>query len=239
MFLMDNVFLCARHWLSLGLAIWILWLSGPAAQAGNIVGKVVFRGSIPPLQEFKVTRDADFCGTQRSIQRLFVDPTGGVQNVVLSLERDTPLTQEVPATELILNNHDCTFIPHVSTAVVNQTLTIQNDDPLLHNTNIGTGEKVFINIALVEGGTPIKKRLKRPGLMTVECNAHKFMQAYIHVFDHSYFAVSNEAGQFTISKVPSGNYTLAVWHEYLGTLKTAIVVPPIGEVSIMLEYPKE
>jgi hypothetical protein len=236
---MDKVLMFTRYWLILGLAIWILWPSIPIAQAGNIVGKVVFHGSIPPLQEFKVTRNADFCGEQRSIQRLHIDPTGGVQNVVLSLEGKTPLPQKMSATELVLNNHDCTFAPHVSTAVVSQMLTIRNDDPLLHNTNIGIGEKTFINVALVEGGSPIKKRLKRPGLMTVECNAHKFMQAYIHVFDHSYFAVSNEAGQFTISEVPSGNYTLSIWHEYLGTLKTAVVVPQNGEISIVVEYPKE
>jgi hypothetical protein len=235
---MDKV-MSTHYWLSLGLAICILWPSVPAAQAGNIVGKVVFHGSIPPLQEFKVTRDADFCGEQRSIQRLHVDPTGGVQNVVLSLEGEIPLRQKMPTTELVLNNHECTFIPHISTGVVGQILTIRNDDPLLHNTNIGTGEKTFINVALVEGGNPIKKRLKRPGLMTVECNAHKFMQAYIHVFDHPYFAVSNETGQFTISEVPSGNYTLVVWHEYLGTMEMAVIVPQIGEVSIFLEYPKE
>ena len=236
---MDKVLMLIRYSLSLGWAIWILWLIVPAVQAGNIVGKVVFHGSIPPLQEFKVTRDADFCGEQRSIKRLHVDPTGGVQNVVLSLEGETPLTQKILTTELVLNNHECTFVPHVSTGIVGQMLTIQNDDPLLHNTNIGIGEKTFINVALVAGGAPIKKRMKRPGLMTVECNAHKFMQAYIHVFDHPYFAVSNEVGQFTISEVPSGNYMLAVWHEYLGTLKTAVVVPQVGEVQIILEYPIE
>ena len=228
-----------RSWLGLGLIVWMLWPTVPAAWAGDIVGKVMFRGSMPSLQEFKVIRDAEFCGEQRSRQRLFVDSMGGVQNVVLSLEGETALTQEIPTTELVLNNHDCTFVPHVSTGVVGQMLTIQNDDPLLHNTNIGIGEKTFINVALVAGGAPIKKRMKRPGLMRVECNAHKFMQAYIHVFDHPYFAVSNEAGQFTIHEVPSGNYMLAVWHEYLGTLKTAVVVPQTGNVSIILEYPIE
>ena len=236
---MNKVLMLTGYWLNLGLATWILWFSVPPALAGDIVGKVVFHGSIPPLQEFKVTRDPEFCGEQRSIQQLHVDPTGGVRNVVLSLEGETPLSQKMPATELVLNNHDCTFVPHVSTGVVSQMLTIWNDDPLLHNTNIGIGEKIFINVALVAGGAPIKKRMKRPGLMAVECNAHKFMQAYIHVFDHPYFAVSHETGRFRISEVPPGNYTLTVWHEYLGTLKTIVVVPQSGEVSINLEYPIE
>lgn len=233
------VFIPLRTWLCLGLYIGLVCVGLPTAQAGDIVGKVVFGGQMPPAQEWQVTRDAAYCGEKRSLQPLHVDHTGGVHNAVVSLKGDFPLTHHLPSTDQLLKNQHCTFIPHVGTAMVTQRLSILNEDPLLHNTNIGTGENVFMNVALVEGGEPIKKRFKRPGILSVECNAHKFMRAYIHVFDHSFFTLSDEAGQFTISAVPSGHYTLVVWHEYLGTVETPVTVPESGEISIIMEYSKE
>ena len=39
------------------------------------------------------------------------------------------------------------------------------------------------------------------------------MSAYILVFNHPFFAVTDEDGRYTISGVPGGTYTLTVWSE--------------------------
>jgi hypothetical protein len=54
------------------------------------------------------------------------------------------------------------------------------------------------------------------------------MSAYILVFAHRYFAVTDQAGTFTIAGVPPGSYTLAVWHE--GEVRDArtVTVPDSG-----------
>ncbi len=210
------------------------------SHAASIVGSVVFRGEIPSAQEVRIKKDTEFCGETRTIQSLHVHPkTKGVKGVVVNLVGAPREVEQIPSIEVVLANKDCTFVARVNAAMVKQVLQIRNDDPLLHNTNIGTEEKTFINVALVEGGTPIKKRFKRPGLLRVECHVHKFMQAYIHVFDHPYFAVTNEIGQFRISGILPGTHRIEVWHEYLGTLEVEVVVPSDEEVSVNLQFPGE
>lgn len=225
---------------TVGIATVAFVLIASSSHAASIVGSVVFRGEIPSAQEVRIKKDAEFCGETRTIQPLHVHPkTKGVKGVVVNLVREPGEVEQIPSIEVVLANKDCTFVPRVHAAVVQQVLQIRNDDPLLHNTNIGTEEKTFINVALVEGGTPIKKRFKRPGLLRVECHVHKFMQAYIHVFDHPYFAVTNEIGQFRISGILPGTHRIEVWHEYLGTLEAEVVVPSDEEVSVNLQFPGE
>ena len=61
-------------------------------------------------------------------------------------------------------------------------------------------------------------------MIPVKCNIHSWMHAYIGVLDHPYFSVSKEDGVFDIPNLPPGTYTVAVWHEKLGTLEQQITI---------------
>jgi hypothetical protein len=52
------------------------------------------------------------------------------------------------------------------------------------------------------------------------------MASYVGVVAHPYFAISDEAGHFSMPNLPPGTYTIEAWHEKFGT-KTAKVT--IGE----------
>jgi hypothetical protein len=58
----------------------------------------------------------------------------------------------------------------------------------------------------------------------VKCNIHPWMRAYIAVFKHPYFAVSDKDGKFEIKNLPPGTYTIKAWHEKLGTQTQKITV---------------
>jgi hypothetical protein len=49
--------------------------------------------------------------------------------------------------------------------------------------------------------------------------------------DHPFFAVTDENGEFSISGLPAGSYTLAVWHERLGTQTQHVRVDGIKPVA--------
>jgi len=56
--------------------------------------------------------------------------------------------------------------------------------------------------------------MRRPGLMKLQCDAgHTWMNGWIYVFDHPFFAVTDDEGAFAIRDVPPGTYTLELWHE--------------------------
>ncbi|HSE90632.1 MAG TPA: hypothetical protein VLJ79_30765, partial [Candidatus Binatia bacterium] len=63
--------------------------------------------------------------------------------------------------------------------------------------------------------------------------------AYIHVFDHPYFAVTDEQGLFTIPNLPAGTYVLKAWHEDLGVRSQEITVAESGEVRTVFEFTKK
>lgn len=208
------------------------------SHAGSISGRVLYNGPIPPAIEQKVTRDSEFCGEKRLRKPIRIHtPSNGVPDAVVSLQSTPSLKHNPQDQGPVITNHDCTFVPHIITTPVHESLELRNDDPILHNTHIRNGKKTFINVALVVEGLPIRKRIKKPGLMKVACDAHKFMQAYILAFDHPFYSMTNPSGNFQISGVPPGQHKLDVWHEFLGTLTVSVEVPTEGDVSITIKFP--
>ncbi len=52
--------------------------------------------------------------------------------------------------------------------------------------------------------------------MPIQCTIHKWMNCWVRVFDHPYFAVTNEKGEFVIKDAPAGKFRLVVWQESVG-----------------------
>jgi plastocyanin len=214
-----------------------LALSEPAGP--TIVGRVLYRGPIPAPTQVEVDRDQDVCGTTISIVPLSVDTaTHGLRNAVVHVE---PGEGDVPAGSsaappVVVRNRQCRFHPHVSVAQVGNEMGTVNDDPVMHNTHITVANHTVLNVAMVAGGRPIKKQLKKAGLQMIKCNVHKFMQAYRMVFDDPYFDQTTEDGRFTISGVSPGPHTITVWHETLGVMQKDVQVPVRGTVVVDMEY---
>ena len=53
---------------------------------------------------------------------------------------------------------------------------------------------------------------KKEILVKIKCDVHFWMFTYVGVMDNPYFAVSDADGNFKISNVPPGDYTLTAYH---------------------------
>lgn len=204
-----------------------------------IVGRVLYRGPVPPPTQMEVDQDQDVCGATISMVALSVDAaTYGLRNAVVHVVLGAG---GVPAGVLaappaVIQKKQCRFHPHVGVAQVGNEMEIHNDDPVMHNTNITVDKSTTINMAMVAGESPIKKLLTKSGLHSVKCNVHEFMQAYWMVFDDPYFDRTTEAGKFRISNLPPGLHMVTVWHEALGIAQKEVQVPAQGTVSFDLEF---
>jgi len=213
--------------------------SFPGSAGPVIVGRVLYRGPVPVPTRVEVNRDSDVCGAVMLMASLSVDAaTHGLQNAVVHAEPGAGEVSAgiVAATPVVVRNKQCRFHPNVAAAQVGNGIETINDDPVMHNTNITVGNSTALNVAMVAGGPPIKKPLKRSGLYVVKCNVHKFMRAYRVVFDDPHFDQTGEAGQFAITGVSPGSHTITVWHETLGVLQKEVQVPAQGTVVVDLEY---
>jgi len=61
-------------------------------------------------------------------------------------------------------------------------------------------------------------------MVPFKCDVHGWMNAYVGVLDHPYFAVSDANGSFDIKNLPPGTYTIEAWHEKLGTMQQKVTV---------------
>ncbi len=205
--------------------------------AGTLEGTVHYSGPDRLAKVMKVTKDKDHCGAEvivQTIQRH--DPRGGLSDAIVSVEgmkKDaTPEKTQRP----VLNMR-CAFSPRISTARQGQEIEVRNQDPILHNTHIKYGKRTFLNVAQVPSGKPIVKRLKRHGLHTIRCDKHVFMEAYLHVFPHPYYALTSKTGVFRIADIPQGKHPIRVWHETLGILEKVVDIPKSGTVHVEFAYP--
>lgn len=207
------------------------------ADGGAIAGTVKFLGAAPAPVKLEPTKDKAFCGkTELTSEQMLVGPGGGLQNVVVFLDKVKKGRAATPSKPR-LDNKACRYEPHVQAFTINSELTVSNQDPVLHNTHIKLPDSDVFNYGLPVKGQTVSQKIRRPGLMKVGCDAgHTWMSAYIAVFDHPYFAVTGPDGGFSLEGVPSGTYKVVFWHEKLGRKVKKVTVTAGGSAPASLDW---
>ncbi|HEX5475733.1 MAG TPA: carboxypeptidase regulatory-like domain-containing protein [Vicinamibacterales bacterium] len=119
------------------------------------------------------------------------------------------------------------FVPHVLAIVAGTTVDFPNDDRTYHNVFSLSKTKSF-DLGRYAAGRSRSVRFDRPGIVRVFCDIHSHMSAFILVFAHRYFCVTDEAGRYRLDNVPPGTYNLMVWNEAFPTASRRVTVPETG-----------
>lgn len=208
---------------------------------GSIKGKVKVAGKYedPVL---KIEKDVEFCGKSQPANMYLISGDMGIKNVLVIVE-NIQKGKAVPKMNTSIDNKKCYFEPLVSIAYKGSNYVLKNSDPILHNTSLGLmlGDKrrTVYNLALPKKDQVITKPVRVTGLHAVKCDAHPWMRAYVYVSDHPYVAVTDANGNFEIKDLPSGKYTIRLWHEGLQEVKKDIVVEPGKAADLSLTMTKK
>lgn len=204
------------------------------SNGGTIAGKITLKGSAPANPELKITKDEDFCGNSITADYYVVAADGGLKNAVVAIEEIDKGKAYDKKGVVEFENKKCMFSPHVSVGVAGQKLGIVSRDPILHNTHLyhGPKEKTLYNVAIPLQDRVIKKPLRKPGKVTVKCDAHEWMLGYVYVTEHPYATVTAADGSFSLTDVPPGTYKVKIWHEKLGEVTQDVTVSAGGTASL-------
>jgi hypothetical protein len=208
-------------------------LSADAADWATVKGQVLFPGDkpLPKREALNVTQDKDHCLSKGEIldESVLVNPKNrGVKNVVVWLrpnDKDPkskltkgqihPDDAKRKAVEHIITQPCCMFTERVTLARVGDKLVVKNPAPVPHNFFWSSANNGEVNQTI-----PKMDEYKMPSPLAPEgppiqykCTIHGWMTGYVRIFDHPYYAITDEDGKFEIKNAPAGKYRLVYWHE--------------------------
>ena len=187
----------------------------PAGPVGTIRGHVQLTG-VPPANFPIRMRSDPMCDRMNNGRPMFQEAVvtgadGGLANVFVRLDGSFSATR-VPREPVVLDQRGCIYTPRVVGVRVGQTLRIGNSDPGMHNVHGQSDALGEFNVSQPNAGMTHELHPDTEGLLTLRCDVHGWMLAYVHVVSHPYFAVWDAAGTLD-PNVPVGEYTIRAWHE--------------------------
>lgn len=223
------------------------------AMAGTVKGKISFKGSAPKAKRIKMGQD-DYCvkyyqgKTAPRSESTSVGGDGSLRWVFVYVQAglDKKLKGGGVGRKTTLDQRGCMYGPRVFGMLAGQELVINNSDETKHNFHLlgknkynrsaGPGKSITRK---VKKAAKLKlKKGKSKVMSKIKCDIHPWMVAYVGVLPHSFYSVTGKTGEFEIKDLPAGDYTLAAWHEKLGTQTMKISVPASGAKTVNFEFSK-
>jgi hypothetical protein len=205
----------------------------PATSASDetlISGRVIFKGEAPAPKPISLDAlcgklhntppvDTEFkIGVSNALEEVFVylkgvpDGAGGIP------DGETP----------VLDQNGCVYSPRVFGVMAGQGFRVRNSDPLLHNVHALPKKNKEFNFAQPIKGQVNERKFTEPEvLVRIKCDVHPWMNAWVGVVPHKFFAVTDEKGEFRLpAGVSPGKYTLeAVHYKGLSAAQEITIAP--------------
>ena len=209
-----------------------------AAPAGGatVSGKVSFAGSAPQLDQIKMDADA-YCKAAHSTpvysQEVEVNGNGTLKDVLVYVKSGVSGSYPTPSSAVVLDQKGCQYHPHIFGIQAGQPLKIVNSDGTLHNIHALPKTNAEFNIGQPFQNMTTEKKFDKPEMpVRFKCDVHKWMGAYCGVFNHPFFAVTNDQGTFEIKGLPPGNYVIEAWQEKYGPQDQNVTVSGTESKSV-------
>jgi plastocyanin len=201
-------------------------MQAPAPQAarnGSIRGRVDLKRlptnaeRRPNVADLGTPAERDLSDRFRSVVYLDTAPRGAFE--------------QPEGARAIMDQRNETFVPHVLAVTTGTTVDFPNSDRIYHNVFSLSKPRPF-DLGRYAVGRSKSVRFDRPGIVRVFCDIHSHMSAFILVFTHPFFAVTDAEGRYRIDDVPPGNYSVVAWNEGLPSETKPVAVPDGGTTEL-------
>jgi plastocyanin len=157
------------------------------------------------------------------------------RNVVVSF-LDVPASTRPAPMRVEIAQDDEQFVPHVVAVTVGSRVQFPNRDPYFHNV-FSLSRPATFDLGRYAPGDSRSNVFDKPGIVKVYCHIHSQMSALIRVFDHRWFTIPNEDGEFAIEEVPAGDHSLVAWHERIGERRERVTIRAGATTEVSFTLP--
>jgi len=200
---------------------------GTAPRPGTIRGRVELRHVPAPVErrpsvaEFgapnSVAATRDLQDRARSVVYLESAPRGAFE-------------QSEPG-HAVMDQRDETFVPHLLAITTGTTVDFPNSDHIYHNV-FSLSKTARFDLGRYAAGHSNHVRFDNPGIVRVFCDIHSHMNAFILVFSHPFFAITDTDGRYHIDNVPPGTYNVVAWNEGVSSEARPVTVTDAGVAEL-------
>ena len=210
--------------------------SGPPTPMGKatVTGTVSFRGAVPPGEQVPLSSDCRHgSATTIEVRPVLVDGDGKLRDVVVSLKNAVGGAADAPpvAGPVVLDQIGCVYVPHVVALRVGQVLRAKSSDQTMHNVHGLPDRNTPFNFGMTAAGQTKDLTFAAAESFKVKCDVHPWMSASVNVFDHPFYAVTDERGRYEIRNLPPGKHTLLFRHDFLGEQEVEVEVADGGTAT--------
>jgi plastocyanin len=133
---------------------------------------------------------------------------------VVMIEAESPALPSPPPTHATMDQVDLAFVPDVLVVPLHSTVQFPNSDAISHQVYSFSSARRF-QLPLYRGKPYPPVTFDQPGIVTLGCNIHDNMLAYIVVTGANYFGRTDANGKWTAPNLPAGKFRLRLWHPLL------------------------
>jgi plastocyanin len=194
------------------------------ARAGTIRGRVELRRAAAPAERRPNVADL---GTPSALR----DISDRLRSVVYLESAPRRAFDEVEPGHAVLDQRDERFVPHVLAITTGTIVDFPNSDHIYHNVFSLSKTRSF-DLGRYAAGRSKPVKFDRPGVVRVFCDIHSHMNAFILVFSHPFFSLTDTDGRYRIDNVPPGTYSLIAWNEGVSSEPKPVTVSEGSEAEL-------
>jgi plastocyanin len=208
--------------------------AGDVKDGGSISGSVKFKGTAPAPKKLDVSKDKEVCGKSPKVDQSLVVNNGNLANAVVTIT-DIKTGKKIDTKKVTLDQKECEYHPHVLAFPAGTTVEILNPDGILHNVHSYSKVNSPFNMAQPKFKKNMDVKIDKPEAIEVKCDVHGWMHGWLVATPTPYVAVTDNSGNFKLTDVPPGNYTMEVWHEKLGKNTQKVTVKAKEDAKVSFE----